>query len=316
MPDYTTIKGTSDWGNTTFSDQLSLNLTAFFNNAFLNIGAFTNVTLSLSGAYGGDFSRLRAVNDPNFIDGQVFEGVRSQWVYESGISYSYQPISVSGVYVNGIFCPTSGVANSHHIDYPLGRVVFDDPISQSAPVRAEYSYKNVFFTTSEAPWFRTIQTNSFRVDSNQFLSSSGAWDVMAQSRVQLPAVVIEPTTRVTFDGIQLGGGLNRYQDVLFHVVSETPWERNKLVDIVVNQMDKTIYFFDIDRVYGDNVYSLNFDGSINPSGLQYNDLVDPNRGYRNASCLFIKTSAQDVNNLAGLYTGIVRMTCKIPVYNI
>jgi hypothetical protein len=315
--DWLVLKGFDNWGDTTLTDQLAQNLVSFFNNGFLNLGAFTNVTMNLSGYYGGDFSRLRPVNDPNFADGRVFEGFRSQWVYESGISYNYQPISISGVYVSGVFCPTSGLAYSHHIDYTLGRVVFDNPINQSIPINIEFPYRNVFATTSEAPWFRQIQTNSLRVDNNQFLQGpSGAWDTLAQSRVQLPAVVIEPTTRITLEPMQLGGGQFRNQDVLCHVVAETPWERNKLTDIILSQKDKTIYLYDLNKVVADEVWALNFDGSPNPSGLQYPQLVDPGLGYRKYNCLFYNAVAQDVMNPQNLFVSSVRLTCKIQVDNI
>jgi len=315
--DYLTLKGFTDYGNTTISDHLAQNLVSFLNNGFLNIGAFSSVTLGMSGYYGGDFSRLRAAADPNFIDGQVFEGFRSQWVHETGILYNYQPIQISGVYVNGVFCPTSGVSNTHYIDYILGRVVFDNPVSQTATVGAEFSYRNVFVTTSEAPWFRQIQGNSFRIDSNQYLQGpSGAWDILSQSRVQLPAIVIEPTTRVTLEPMQLGGGQFRNQDVIFHVIAETPWDRNKLTDIILSQKDKTIYLYDLNKVVDDGVWRLNFDGSLNPSGLQYDRLVDPNLGYRKYNCLFYNSVAQDVNNPQNLFVSSVRMTCKIQVDNI
>ena len=310
--DHLTFKGISDYGEVTISDQVGANLISWLQNAFLNVGAFSNVTLSQSGAYGGDFSRLRRVDDPYYTDGTVYEGARSDWVHESGIPYQYQPINISGIYINGALA-TSG----YTINYPLGRIIFDSAQLKSSIIKCEYSYRNLTIKDSNAPWFRSIQNDSYRVDSPQYLQQgSGAWDVLAQSRVQLPAVVVDPTSNVNFQGIQLGGGNYRNQDVLLYVMAETSWDRNRLCDTLLNQIDKKLYLYDLNKISESGVYTLNFDGSRNPAGLQYPDLVDENIGYRKYACWIDRATAQSYEGLADFYTGVVRWTLRIPMYEI
>jgi hypothetical protein len=112
MPSYTRLKGVTDVSQSTLCDQLESNIIEFFNWGMLCIGGFNNVQIgAASGAYGGDMSRLRPVSDPNYINGQVWEGFRQDWVWQSGIEYVVQPIPVSGVYINSVFYPlnTTGV---------------------------------------------------------------------------------------------------------------------------------------------------------------------------------------------------------------
>jgi hypothetical protein len=106
------------------------------------------------------------------------------------------------------------------VDYPNGRVVFDAPVPQTGVVQCEYSYRLFQLYTADAPWWQQLQTDSFRADDPQFLQvGSGAWDVLAQNRVQLPAVVVEAVPRRP-RGYEVGGGETVQQDVLFHVLAE------------------------------------------------------------------------------------------------
>lgn len=138
------FKGVNNLGDSLLSDQLESNLFAWCTWSSLGIGAFANITLPASGAYGGTPSLLRLSEDPNYQSGQVWEGFRKDWVWETGVNYAYQPIRVSGVYVNGTFQPVTGTGTyAHTIDYPAGQVVFNNPISPSSNVQCEFSYRTV-----------------------------------------------------------------------------------------------------------------------------------------------------------------------------
>ena len=54
--------------------------------------------------------------------------------------------------------------------------------------------------------------------------------------------------RRTFRGYQLGGGQFVNTDVLFHIVADDEYTRDKLVDVVSLQNEKTIWMYDIDKV--------------------------------------------------------------------
>ena len=65
--------------------------------------------------------------------------------------------------------------------YPDGKVIFDSPISSSASVKLNYSYKWVKVDKAEGvPFFRQIQNNDFKIDNN-FLTGSGDWVQLGQT---------------------------------------------------------------------------------------------------------------------------------------
>lgn len=308
---YTSFKNTTEVGRTKFTESLGLNISAWLNNAFIEIGGFYNVVRAQSGNYGGDQSRLRLVDDPSYDTGQCWEGFRSNWVYESGVNYTYQPINTSGVFIGNNFYYTDSAICPQVIDFPRGRIIFSSGLSVLSQVRAEYSYRYVNVSTNESPWFREFQLNSMRNDSSAFLQQgSGSWDILSQNRVQLPAIVVQPTSRVRFEGLQLGGGHNRYQDVLFHVYAETPWERDTLSDILLEQIDKTIFLYDVNKVLDSGVYPLTFDGDRATGGLQYPAILDESKPYRSARCVFVGATADDYETTDPIYSAIVRITTK------
>jgi hypothetical protein len=141
---YTSFNKVEHIGQTLLSSELENNLKWYLDYGLLGIGGWSNVNIPEAGPYGGNYDRLRPVNDPSYSDGQVWESSRKDWVWETGSPYSgYDPIQISGVYINSTIRTTGEVGYEHHYDYPLGRVVFDSAISQSETVQIEYSHRNV-----------------------------------------------------------------------------------------------------------------------------------------------------------------------------
>jgi hypothetical protein len=271
---HTTLKGLSRVGDSLLSDQLEANLLTFVSWGLLGAGGFTNVTIPASGCYGGDFSRLRLVDDPNYSPGQVWEGVRKDWVWETGVECpDGQPIRVSGAFVDGAFVP---VGTGMYVDYPNGRLVFAEPRAASG-VRCEHSYRLVQGYTADCDWWQQLQFDSFRADDPQFLQQgSGSWDVLAQSRVQMPAVVVEAVPNARRVGTQMGGlTQTTRQDVLFHVLAEDRWHEKFLHDALSAQKEKTVHGFDKNLLFAADAFPLTPEGSPRPSGLMYPDLVRP-----------------------------------------
>lgn len=316
MPTYTLLKGVSEAGKSLYSNQLETNLISFFDWGLLNVGSFFNVNIPTSGAYGGDFSRLRPTKDPNFTDGQVWEGARSNWVWESGLEYTSQPIKVSGITINNVFYNSSVTGTySHYIDYPKGRVVFNNALSTTSIVKAQYSYKWVSIHNSNVPFFREVQFRSARVDDSTFLQfGSGYWSQLAQNRIQLPAIIVQSTSRFNFPaGLELGGGHYINKDVLFYVMAETPWERSNLVDVVAYQMDKKIFMYDVNRMSDENKFPLTPLGSLASGALTYPQLVreSGDGGYKYKDLLFKSMTGQEVDVAnKNLFIGIVRATIE------
>lgn len=318
MPTYSRLKGIRDISQFTLCDQLEDNLIQFFNWGLLGIGAFGNVTIgSPTGVYVGDTSRLRPLKDPYYIDGQAWEGFRQDWVWESGVEYFIQPIGISGVWVNHIFYPanTTGIY-AHDTDYPRGRVVFDAPIAdwQNTLVQAEYSYRLYSFQSADQPWFRQVMFESFRVDDSQFLQfSSGVWNVLADSRVQLPVVVVEVVPRRQIYGYELGGTSQIHQDILFHIFSENAYDRKRMMDIITYQKDKTLPLFDKNTVIQNNAWPLAWDGSIASGARAFPDLVKPTGegGFYWHHGTFMNAGIQETISSPPLYQAVVRITFEV-----
>ncbi len=311
MPTEHHLKGFSEISETLLSDKLEANLHAFLSWGLLQVGAFDNVTIPSSGVFGGDRHRLRLCEDPSYSLGQVWEGYRSDWVWETGIEYSHQPIRVSGVYVNGAFKPATGVGPyAHTVHYPLGRIIFSSAISSGATVTCEYSYRYYGLHTADVPWWRQFHFDSFRLDHPHFLQSqSGAWSILGGSRVQLPCVVIESTPRTSRDGFEIGASQAwARQDVLFHVLAETPWDRQKMHDVLTYQKWKTLNGFDPDQI----VYPLEY-GSPLESGTMYPNWTRPpgEGGARWKGITFKDVRGDDYTTFGSLYYCPVRATMEV-----
>jgi hypothetical protein len=308
--DWTRLNHVGAYADPMVSDRLEASVCAFLQWGLAGIGAFGDVRLTPSGTQ----PRLRPVSDPRRTANTVWEGIRSDWLYESGVDYTRQPIQVSGVYVDGVFQPSSGVgAYAHKIDYPNGRVVFAAPLSGSPAVSAEYSYRYVRVGSSDSPWFKQVQFDSLKWDDPQFLQAgSGAWHTLAENRVQLPAVVVEVLPKVRLAPYQMGNlSRTQTQEVCFHILAERPSDRAKLHDILVEQWQKRIFGFDTKGIAASGRAPLNSDGSINPSGFQYPELVDHFR-WTGITWKEVRTG-EAVSRPPNLYYGVVRYGLDLEV---
>lgn len=305
----------SHYSDQLLNTELESNLKVFLDWCFLGIGAWTNVTIPTSGAFGGSWHQLIPINDPSYSYGQVWETARKDWVYETNVGYSgyNDPISISGVYVNGVLKGTGDATYGHHYNYPLGRIVFNSPIDPLSTVTLNYSYRNVqVYVADQAPWWDELQYNSFRVDDEHFSpSASGDWAILSNHRVQLPAVVLEVIPRRRFKPFQLGDCGNIVeQDMAFHILSQTRFERNQIVDIISLQNDKNIGLFDSDKVAVSGRFPLDYRGMINPSGLMYPSLIqEPYFWYHARMTQTIVSEVYSHNPM--LHEGTVRTTFEI-----
>jgi hypothetical protein len=260
---------------------------------------------------------LRPARDPRYTAGQIWEGFRSNWVYESGVEYSRQPIPISGIYVGGTFRPNTNTgASGYKINYPEGRIIFNTPVPTGTRVACQFSFKNVRLDMDDAQWFKSVQFDSFNPADPQFQSpvGSGAWDILSANRIQLPAVVIGAIPRVDMEGLQMGN-LSRvhYQDVVFHILAETKFDRKQLHDIVVNQWQRRIEGVDKKKLSNEGRFPLNYDGTINPSGLTYPNMVEPASGtnYRWRKITWEDVKSAEVPSKPPLFRAMVRATLSV-----
>jgi len=315
--DFTRFKGVRHIGNDQLLTILEANLKAYLDWSLLGIGGWIDVDIPQSGIWGADQSVLRAVNDPAYVDGRVWEGVRKDWVWETGVDYisvdttTGNPQAVGTPEVDG----TPTVA-PYAINYPLGRIIFDSAISPSATVKVEHAYRYAqVHTAVGTEWWQEIQPGSFRNNDAQISETiKGDWSIGSEKRVQLPAVVVEGVSRANSKGYELGNGsLVISQDVLFNVIAENRYNRNKLVDIIRQQSDKTIWLFDTNTVNAGGDAPLDANGALVGSKM-YPDLVDTaaNGGYRWNKCRMTNAVVSEVEPIhPSLYEGVVRTTMEV-----
>lgn len=297
MADYDIFTGVSHIGYPGYSENLAENFMMYLDWAFLNIGAFNNVHRNQT-VYGQDPSQLRQV------DSRTYESYRKGWVWESGLYYQTQPIQISGVYINNTFYTPA--QTGYHINYRDGQVIFDNPMSGT--VQVEYSYKLYqTYNFDNAKWFDDILGGEWVTTYSDFNQvGSGAFNVLAQNRVNVPFVCVEVVPRRDFKGLQLGGGQIVYQDIQFWVASTEPWHVKTAADAISFQNDKTFKLFNMKFIQDAHRWPYNYDGTINPSGAQYKELVDTyfwKKAHSN------DTSVEKISN-APLYISTVRMTLE------
>lgn len=299
-------------GRTLLTSQIESNMKTYLDWGLLEVGGFSNVGLSTAGAFGGTFDQLRLVDDPSYIQGQVWEAARKDWVWESGMTYDPEPNALSGVYVNNVFYGTGDATYGHHYNYPLGRVVFDSAIPITSNVQMEYSYRNVqVYVADQAPWWDQIQYDSYRVDDSTLYDvGSGNWQILANNRVQLPSVIVEATSRRNFRPYEMGTvGNYVYQDVLFHVLAESRWWRNQLVDVISLEKDRTIWLYDNNQVADITGYPLDHRGMLVSNPIMYPTLVD---SYRFRKARFFNMAVTEMESpTSRMHRATVRATFEI-----
>jgi hypothetical protein len=317
---YNPLKGFDSIHDYSLSNNIQDSLVEYYDYALLEKDNYFNVDKGELAPNGQDMSKLRMSSNDAFTSGQVWEGFRSNWVWQSGISGVNVPNPIvgtnpnfpglSGVYVNDDFEPTSGVGQyAHRIDYFYGRVIFDSPIASGSTVQAEFSYKhiNVVYANS-VPWLRELQSRTDSPTSRFYDTSTGKWDLPPESRLQLPAIAIEVVPMRKFKGYQLGGGQWVYTDVLFHCIAEDEGTRNKLIDIVSLQNDKCVYSIDGDVLDSSGLFPLDGGGSPVPSALLYPELI---QHYNAGRFRLIHGKVEDMRMISPeLFGGIVRFTTE------
>jgi hypothetical protein len=314
------LKGFNYVGQLTLTPTLKDNLVTLLDWGLTDRGGFWNAernTLTASGAYGGDWTQLRPVSSPYYVDGQVWESKRQNWVWETGLNEG-NAISISGVYVDNTFIPNG---SGFHINYPLGQVIFAEPRLTSATVNVNHSYKWIKVVDSrDIPFLRGVETESFRIDDVHFLMGSGSNMKMAETRLQLPLVGVEVLANRKYAPHAIGGSRYAYTDVIYHVVAEDDNAVGHLIDIIGGQDEKTFFMFSPQRLADNGVSPLDWRGSISSGNLTYPNLVAPtgDGGYRytdgvhGGTVRFFDSRGANGDWISSdMYAGTVRMTTEV-----
>lgn len=315
MQDYAKLTKTDNFFGYSLNSHLALGLEMHFDWGFINAGGFQNVTIPQSGIYGGANHRLRAVDDPNYFEGQVWETYRNNWVWETGLAYSAQPIDISGVWVNNVFYHKNGTgAYSHIINYPDGRIIFNNPISTGDIVSLNYSYKRVHVRYEENDWYHRLMVESMKFTADQFHQfSSGIWDELGQTRIQLPAVIIEIDGGSSPKGFELGDNNQYvYRNIIFNVIAENRWEKDSLVDYIQLENHKGINLINLKTLNDNNKQPLDINGSRVSGAQMYPYLTDYTNGYVWKGAYIKDATVQSMGAVSqGIFGGIVQMVVEV-----
>tara|TARA_R110000824_G_scaffold388762_1_gene584456 strand:+ start:2201 stop:3211 length:1011 start_codon:yes stop_codon:yes gene_type:complete len=279
-----TFKGVTSIQKDNLSNNLLLGIQDFLSWGFLNVGGFQNITKdpAVSGSYSNSHSRARLRNsdDPGYDTGQVWEGFRNDWVWESGFKHNdTKPIQVSGIWVDGFFYGSGDNTYSHFVDYPNGRVIFDYGIPTTKKVEANFSHRTVGITLSSEKFVQELMYDSYDTeDLNSYLmSGSGTRNALGQRKIQMPFVALELSRATKSEPFQLGGGRIAYNDVLFHVFSDNEFEKNNIRDALLNQSEKVIYLINRGLMKENKKYPFQLDKNGTPvkNAKNYYDLIIP-----------------------------------------
>jgi hypothetical protein len=128
----------------------------------------------------------------------------------------------------------------------------------------------------------------------------------------MPCVIVEPIARSFSKPWQLGASdFAVDQDILLHVFAENASDKNKIIDVIRLQKEKTIWLYDINKVVNNSVNPLDYKGSINPSGKTYPYLVS-DETYRWHKCYFKEVSLMDMETVnKNLYWCTIRLTTEV-----
>ena len=241
-----TFKGINlgGYGGYDLTDILLINLKWWIDWGLVHNGAYQPYLLS------DDESVLKSVEDSDrrYSDGQVWEGVGREWVWESGIqvpSGAIQPFRVSGVYINSAFYPIDTIGTyAHHIDYQNGRVIFEQPQSDTTEVKVEYTTRSVFVDEADKPAFSRLMLGA----SEDFLEETEPSSTPAREfQVWLPSIFIQ-VDRGQQQGLQLGGGQIKRRIINFYIFTEYPSDRNMLMDWLDFQSRTAFMLADLNEI--------------------------------------------------------------------
>lgn len=314
MPTFTHLKSFPSVERALTTETLQENVIAFFNWGLLEAGGFTNVNVSSPGTDDPNADeQLYPLHQKGVADGTIWQAINTDWVYETGLEAAVQPVQPSGVYVDGtLYASNVSGAYAHHVNYPAGQVIFHSPIATDSVVQASYAWRWISFYDCEVQWFRQVVFDSLLLTTPAVDSNGDAVIKLLDSmQVQPPLVIIEPVMSSRLSGYELGSGVNWVdRDFLFHIITETSAEKNKIADIIINQKEKTFLLYDVNARRAAGQFALDWRGERIPSAQMYPGLVT---SYPAQSAYFFNTVGQDITLRLPLFRGIVRATLRILV---
>jgi len=308
----TTFKNIDNIAEDLLLNILESNFKTYLDWAFLDIGGWFDVAISGNSIYGtNQHAKLVVVDDPAYGEGEVWQSIRKDWVWETGVVFnSGSPTNISGIYINNNFNPYS--SGNFSIDYPTGRIILDSEISTNSKVELNYSYRFVqTYRASDSPWLNLLQFSTYETNNADIKrTEDGDWSIGGQHRIQMPAIVIDSLAKSRSRPYEIGNNnLIIEQDIAFHILTENKNDRNKLLDILRLQQDSVIVLYNTNTIAQNDLYPLDYNGDKKINPLMYPDMVTQ-YGWR--KCWIKNVNLFEIDSPhPHLYMGMVRATVEI-----
>lgn len=265
------LQAAPDFRRPRLAATLEANLVDYFNNGVVASGGFTNVDLPDPGVRAPytrcDFSR---VHKEGLEDGRVWRAPKTGWVWERPTGVS--PNIPTGVHVDGVFHPTASPDDgfAHYFDFKRGLVVFATPQPTSTLVQAPYAFKDVSFHRSIEPWVKTVVLDGWRYEATQ----GEVGGVLNEHEIRTPFVVVQYGSSVKERGAMLGSTARAgVHSVLFHVVAEDSYGVQQLLDVVTDQMGRSIVLYGLQARRDADDFELDVKNSPRPGSSTYDECL-------------------------------------------
>ena len=297
-----------------YRNRVYSNLKLFLDDKLVARGWYDNVASGETDWHSNNLSRLFPVqNDPyapvdNSATINVWQGYRKNWVSESGVNmhvsgFVEPSIVRSGLWNGAQHASTSfDGTNGVEFDFRNGRMIIESGLPFDTVVEIEHSYKEVWVDTVSRDMVTTQITaidNTRRVVINNAPSGEIG---------QLPMVLMEINDNPSPDGLQLGGGIIFRPTLDLHIVTNTRYDKDELIDTLMLRTFETIQMVDMDAVSGQFTYYGNY-----ASTYQTYSQLKTNHLDRRAFVKSMSLVANDDIAQEGYYTALVRMELRIDI---
>lgn len=292
------LKNVSSLNEYSHSMNLERNLVMFFDYGCVAISGFQNIyfNTTFNGASLGQLKPANSAQYPSTTSSvRAWEGFRTNWVWGG------TGIDISGVYINGTFT-TSGF----NINYKNGQVILDSGIASTSTVKCSFSTKSVYWDAADAPWYRELMTETYKYSAfDEAGIGSGIRNIVTERRIPLPAVIVRVSTSNNFYPYQIGGGSWYKPDISFHIFTETPDQRKKLVDIISSQNGHSFLGTDFNKAVANNAFPFNSYGFL-VSGAKTFEQLQPLYPWQVRPISFENLNGVDIVSHPSIYTALVK----------
>lgn len=253
------------FGEYTPRSQIRENIIWQLRESLINLGAYYNISSGNIGYGGEDISILKPSYRPQDTGFKFWRGLSADWVWESATpTYTggQQPISISGIWMNGTFLPTGTTGNNEfYIDYARGGVVFASEKPKTTIVACNRTERAGFVYPTKSTQYKTLFVEHLR-QFESYVPGSGVDALPPELQAFLPAIFVD-VTQTNGVPFQLGN-IDKIQnfEIVFDVVCEDPFSHDVLSDCVLSLASQGTVLFDLNQAISNNKFPLDYKGAL------------------------------------------------------